>query len=799
MLSATLLCLAAIAAGPELKRDYPIQPVPFSQVRVTDDFWAPRIETAISKTIPHAFRKCEETGRIGNFAKAGGLSEGAFEGTFFNDSDVYKVIEGAAYALALRPDPKLDAYVDEVIAKIAGAQEDDGYLYTCRTLLSPKKMPPGGTERWSNIAHGHELYCVGHLYEAAVAHYQATGKRSLLDVALKSADLICEVFGPGRRADPPGHQEIEIGLAKLYRVTGDEKYLDLAKFFLDARGRADGRRLYGPYSQDHKPVVEQDETVGHAVRAAYMYSGMADTAALTGDEAYARAVERLWGDAVSRKLYLIGGIGARGGGEGFGAAYELPNMTAYCETCASIANVLWNHRMFLLRGESKYLDVLERTLYNGVLSGIALDGTSFFYPNRLMSMGQHRRSEWFGCACCPSNLARFMVSVPGYAYAVRGDTAYVNLFVGGEADVEVGGTPVKITQDTDYPWEGTIRLTVAPSRPGEFGLAVRIPGWAQGRPIPSDLYRYVNARPEGAAPISLTVNGERVSVNPRRGFVTVHRRWRRGDAVELRLPMPIRRVLARDEVQDDRGMVALERGPLVYCLEAPDNPPGHVLNLLLPDDADLSVEQRPELLGGVRVIRGRALALRRGAGKDEVLSDERDIVAIPYHVWAHRGAGEMTVWIPREPSAARPLPAPSIASTSTARVSRNRGLVEALCDQLEPTSSNDHSMQFVHWWPNFGTEEWVEYRFEKPTRVSRVRVYWFDDEPIGGGCRIPESWTLLYRAGEEWKPVQEPSGFAVDKDTFNETTFEPVTTGGLRMEIQLRPKVSGGVLEWEVE
>ncbi|MEA3367756.1 MAG: glycoside hydrolase family 127 protein, partial [Planctomycetota bacterium] len=509
------------AALPRMAQDYPIRPVPFTRVHVDDAFWSPRLEMNRTVTIPYAFKKCEETGRISNFAVAGGLAEGTFRGTYFNDSDVYKVLEGAAYALANHRDPGLERYVDDLIAKIAAAQEDDGYLYTSRTILNPKKMPPGGKERWSNISGGHELYCVGHLYEAAVAHYQATGKRTLIDVALANADLICRVFGPDGRHDPPGHQEIEIGLAKLYRITGERKYLALAKFFLDARGRKDGRkRLYGAYSQDHKPVVEQTEAVGHAVRAAYMYSGLADIAALTGDASYTEAIGRIWHDVVGAKMYVTGGIGARGGGEGFGKPYELPNSAAYCETCASIAHAMWNHRMFLIHGDAKYLDVLERAVYNAFLGGVSIEGNRFFYANRLESFRGERRAEWFGCACCPSNVCRFVPSIPGYVYAHRGGNLYVNLFIAGTGTVEMAEGTVRLTQATRYPWEGTVTITVAPERPGRFAVLVRIPGWARNRPVPSDLYRYVEtseARP------TLKVNGREVPLALEKGFARVER------------------------------------------------------------------------------------------------------------------------------------------------------------------------------------------------------------------------------------------------------------------------------------
>ena len=619
--------------------DYPITPVAFTGVTFDDRFWLPRLTTNREVTIPYDFRKCEETGRIDNFAKAAGLMAGPHEGIFFNDSDVFKVVEGAAYSLSLHPDSELDAYLDDLIAKIAGAQEDDGYLYTARTI-DPEAMDPEreGLTRWSNLRVNHELYNVGHLYEAAVAHHQATGKRTLLEVAIRNAELIDSVFGPGKIRDVPGHEEIEIGLAKLYRATGERRYLELAKFFLDLRGQPDRGNLQANYdnpgsTQDHLPVTEQREAVGHAVRAGYLYSGMADIAALTGDQAYIDALGALWTNVVARRMYLTGGIGARHHGEAFGDDYELPNAEAYAETCAAVANTLWNHRMFLLHGDAKYLDVLERTLYNGFLSGISLQGNTFFYANPLSSDGEWPfnvrtgavRYPWFECSCCPTNVARLLPSLPGYAYAHRDGDLYVNLYVAGTATVVTAAGGVTLTQDTDYPWSGAVKLTVDPPAESAFTLRLRIPGWARGEPVPSDLYRHLDA--SGAAP-SLQVNGAPADLELDRGFAVVRRHWRPGDVVELDLPMPVRRVVSHEGVAGNRGRVAVERGPLVYCAEGADNG-GTALELTLPDAAVLTAEHDAGLLGGVTTIRAGSITL------------------IPYYAWSHRGAGEMTVWLQR--------------------------------------------------------------------------------------------------------------------------------------------------------
>ena len=592
--------------------------MPFTDVRIGDGFWLPRLETNRTVTVRYDFQKCEETGRISNFARAGGLEAGKFEGIPFNDSDVVKVVEGASYTLAMHPDPELDKYLDGLIAKIAAAQEDDGYLYTARTLGFTNGMT--GPQRWTNLSASHELYNVGHMYEAAVAHFLATGKRSFLEVAIKNADYLVKTFGPepGQLIDVPGHQEIEIGLVKLYRATGEEKYLQLAKFFIDMRGRADKRKIYGEYCQDHKPLVEQTEVTGHAVRAGYLYSGVADVAALTGDQDYLRAIDRLWEDMVSRQMYLTGSVGVCDHGEGYSQPYDLPNLKAYNETCAAIANALWNHRMFLLHGDAKYIDVLERIIYNGFLSGISLSGDAFFYPNPLACDGRFRfnhgdlvRSPWFGCSCCPVNVVRFIPSIAGYVYAQRGDEVFVNLYVAGSGTIKRPAGTLRLEQQTRYPWDGKVRIVVQGEPAGLSALKLRIPGWAQGRPVPGDLYRYAS---QATPPVTLTVNGQSVELDLQDGYATLRRAWQSGDVVELDLPMPVRRVVAHENVVDDRGRVAIERGPVLYCIEGADHG-GRVLNLVLPDEAELSPEHRADLLGGVTVLRGAAWEAYRDRGR----------------------------------------------------------------------------------------------------------------------------------------------------------------------------------------
>ena len=652
-----------LGCGKKREADYPIKPVPFTQVRFTDTFWLPRMETNRKVTIPHAFKKCEENGRMDNFAIAGGLKEGEHRGIYpFDDTDIYKVLEGASYALMLHPDPELDKYLDELIEIIGAAQESDGYLYTVRTNNAERLKNWYGDERWIKIRGSHELYNAGHLYEAAVAHFQATGKPSLLNIAIKNADLIDRVFGPDKLQVPPGHQVIEMGLAKLYRITGEERYLNLAKFLLDVRGHSyDSRELWGEYNQDHKPVIEQDEAVGHAVRASYMYSGMADIAALSGDTDYLKAIGRIWENVVGKKLHLTGGIGAMGSGEAFGDNYELPNMSAYNETCAAVGNVYWNHRLFLLHGDAKYIDVMERTLYNGLISGISLDGKLFFYPNPLESVGQHSRSSWFGCACCPGNVTRFMASVPGYVYAYWDKSVYINLFVNSKGKIDMSGRTVSIHQETEYPWKGTVKMTLDPEPAGKFALHVRIPGWARNQPIPSDLYRFMN---QSDKKVTITVNGSPFQFKMKNGFARIERSWEKNDMIVLNLPMPIRRVLALDSVAADQGRVALQRGPIVYCAEWPDNEGGHVRNLFLSDNAVVDTEFREDMLHGVQIIQGKAVGYEYGDVETSVRKSEQDFIAIPYYAWAHRGKGEMAVWLARDESAVHPLSGPTLASMS---------------------------------------------------------------------------------------------------------------------------------------
>lgn len=628
-----LLMLGCASGEKKLTHGYPIDPVPFTSVTVDDAFWGQRLQASRDVTIPLAFSKCEETGRYDNFVKAANPSDDYEVGGFsFDDTDVYKTIEGASYLLQTYPDEQLEAYIDSVLTIVAAAQEPDGYLYTARTMNPAHPHDWAGEERWVAVENlSHEFYNLGHMIEGAVAHYRATGKRNFLDIAIRYADCVCENIGDGEGqfAAVPGHQIAEMALAKLYLVTGEEKYLQQAKYFLDKRGYTSRK---DEYSQAHQPVVEQEEAVGHAVRAVYMYSGMADVAALTGDQEYIDAVGNIWNNIVGKKYYITGGIGATNAGEAFGKNYQLPNATAYCETCAAIGFVYVNHRLFLLHGESKYYDVLERTLYNGLLSGVSLDGGGFFYPNPLESNGGHERQPWFGCACCPSNICRFIPSLPGYVYAVKDNSLYVNLFVSDEVKTEVEGREVVLKQTTNYPWSGDVTIEVEQASRKPFALKIRIPGWVKGDVVPSDLYTYADGKDLG---YSVTVNGASAEGTlTEDGYYTIERVWSEGDKVDVAFDMEPRAVKAHELVEADKGKVAFERGPIVYCAEWPDND-FDVREVVVEADAELEVVERADMLYGINQLKTNGT----------LNGEEVDVTLIPYYAWAHRGRGTMAVWL----------------------------------------------------------------------------------------------------------------------------------------------------------
>ena len=665
-----VLCMSTAVA----QSGYPYTQVPFTAVKITPNtFWGDRVQAAREVTIPLAFSKCESEHRYKNFEMAAytlqhpghpGLQTpewdvAKFMGFSFDDTDVYKTIEGASYVLQTYPDVKLKAYIDSVLDVVAAAQEPDGYLYTARTINPQHPHGWAANKRWAAEEHAsHELYNLGHMVDAACAHYQATGSTKFLDIAKRYADCVVREVGPnaGQACVVPGHQIAEMALARLYVLTGEKKYLDEAKFLLDYRGKTSHKDVY---SQSDKPVVDQTEAWGHAVRAGYMYAGMADVAALTQDSSYIKAIDTIYENIVSRKYYLTGGVGARHGGEAFGADYELPNLTAYNETCAAISMVYLFERMFLLHGDAKYIDCLERTLYNGVISGMSVDGGKFFYPNPLSSDGRYRfnadgtmtRQPWFGCACCPSNLCRFIPSMPGYIYGVRNNDIYVNLFAANTATIALGGKNVTLQQETNYPWDGDIAIKVLQNKAKTFNMMIRIPGWVQSRVVPSDLYAYND---DIFSTYEITVNGQHVDGVLENGYMVINRKWKKGDIVRIHFDMPVRTVVASPRVADDRGRIAVERGPLVYCAEWADNEGINPHHLLLPRKAQFDIQpaygiDNKEGDGKTfNVTAIKAQAQEASISQDgKLTAKDVTVKLIPYYAWNHRGAGKMDVWLAR--------------------------------------------------------------------------------------------------------------------------------------------------------
>lgn len=787
------------AGGDKSMANSPIVPVPYQQVTIDGPFWSPRLQAIRRGTLSANRHQCDITGRLANFDNAakklrGEQDAGAFEGLLFNDSDVYKMIEGWCYLLATETDTaakqKLDSDLDVLIAHIAAAQHPDGYINTYYTLKADLK------DRFTREEWDHETYCMGHLIEAAVAHFQATGKRSLLDVAIRAADFLDTLYGPEKFTAPPGHQEVELALIRFGdalnkgntvrsgplgtpRPEDLDKYTRLAFFLIEQRGREhrklDGT-MYGPwgdYAQDHLPAAEQTEAAGHAVRAAYFYSAMTDLAA-RGVGNYRPALDSLWTDITQRRVFVTGGIGPSGHNEGFTTPYDIPTHTAYQETCASIGLCMWAHRMFLLTGRAEYMEQFERTLYNAVLAGVALDGESFFYVNPLASRGGHRRSAWFGCACCPPNVLRFVGGLGQYIYASRGNTVYVNLFVDGSATLSFGGHDVKIVQETGYPFDGRVKLTVTHDAPYAISLAIRMP---EGSPLGPSADGYI------------------------------HQRFDRGTTEsEFIIPLPVRRVVADPRVKQAIGRVAIMRGPLVYAAESIDND-GTVAGIILPPDAELeerlSADGTPEVIvHALRVMprsddgeMSRDLLYREAPGVAPV-----EVVMRPYFMWANRGPSEMTVWLPETAHLGEPWPAPGI--TAAASFTGHGDGLPALYDRIEPASSIDHDIPRFTFWSHKGTEEWVRYDFDKPRTVSAVEIYWFDDTGRGE-CRVPASWTVEVLDGETWKPVtnagpSSPAAFGTAKDRFNVCAFAPVVTGAVRVNIKLQEKYSTGILEMRV-
>ena len=670
-----IICLLTGFMGTAFAQSgYPYTQVPFTSVKITPGtFWGDRIRAAREVTIPLAFSKCESEHRYKNFEMAAytlqhpghpGLQTpewnvAKFMGFSFDDTDVYKTIEGASYVLQTFPDAKLKAYIDSVLDVVGAAQESDGYLYTARTINPEHPHGWAADKRWAAEEHAsHELYNLGHMVDAACAHYQATGSDKFLNIAKRYADCVIKEVGAGegQACVVPGHQIAEMALARLYVLTGEKKYLDEAKFLLDYRGKT---KIKNIYSQSDKPVVDQTEAWGHAVRAGYMYAGMADVAALLGDSTYIKAIDTIYENIVSKKYYLTGGVGARHQGEAFGADYELPNLTAYNETCAAISMVYLFERMFLLHGDAKYIDCLERTLYNGVISGMSVDGGKFFYPNPLSSDGHYRfnadntmtRQPWFGCACCPSNLCRFIPSMPGYIYGVRDNNLYVNLFAANTATIKVNGKDVTLEETTKYPWDGDISIKVLQNKAKQFNMLVRIPGWVQSKVVPSDLYAFND---DIFSTYEVSVNGQKVEGELENGYLVINRNWKKGDVIRIHFDMPVRTVVANPRVSDDRGRIAVERGPLVYCAEWADNEGINPHHLLLARQPKFEVEasygiQNTEGDGKTFNVTAITAQAQEASVTPEGKLTAKDVRVklIPYYAWNHRGAGKMDVWLAR--------------------------------------------------------------------------------------------------------------------------------------------------------
>lgn len=796
-----LTAVAASAFGGESKA-HSLTPVPIQQVSIDDEFWSPKLKVWREVTIPDCFAKFERDGALTNFDKIRDGVGGDHGGPAWYDGLIYEMIRGCADFLAAERDVALEVRLDGYIERIAAAaaKDADGYLNTHTQLKEP-------THRWGlnggddNLQH--DVYNAGALIEAAVHYYRATGKTRMLQVATKLANHMADLMGPPPKKNVvPGHSLGEEALVKLYLIfrekpelksqmpgpVDEQRYLKLAEFWIENRGNHDGRKNYGPYGQDHQPVLMQETIEGHAVRATLLCAGLAAAANVNGRADYLTAAQRLWENMVERRMYVIGGLGAVAGHEGFGPDYVLPN-NGYLETCAAIGAGFFHHNMNLAVGDARYADELERVLYNAVLPGVSLKGDSYFYENPLEAGSKRTRWAWHGCPCCPPMFLKIMGALPGYVYAQDADSVYVNLFVGSRANLNLNGVQVVLQQTTRCPWNGEVKLKVEPTRAMEFALNLRLPAWCLDP--------------------KLKVNGKPLATfETARRYARLQRKWQAGDVVELSLPMPVQRLKANPKVEADLGRVALQSGPLVYCLEAVDNH-GHVRNLVVPPEAQLSAQHRGDLLGGVTVITGQALALHQADWRKSLYLPSTSVpgvesvmfTAIPYFANANRQPGEMEVWIAETAQQADALPSPTVVSRAKPTSSHcwQGDTLSALNDQVEPTASDDTKIPRFTWWDHRGTKEWVQYDFDQPAKVSAVEVYWWDERRINAQCRVPQSWRVLYQSDGEWKQVTGASTCGTEMDHFNHVSFAPVETKALRLEVQLQPEWSGGILEWKVE
>ncbi len=782
----TLLCLgSSFAAEPAHLTE-----VPFTKVKIADPFFAPRREINRTISLPHSLDMLEKAGNMENLELAAKGAHTGYHGPVFMDSDLYKSVEAISYSLATDPDPVLDARLDRVIAKIAAAQMKDGYIDTWYQVNAPDK-------RFTNLRDHHELYCAGHLFEAAVAHHQATKKTTLLDVATKYADLLCATFGsgPGKRPGYCGHPEIELALVKLSNETGKQEYFDLAKHFIDARGSKffaveHGEpldRYDGGYFQDNVPLRDLKGVVGHAVRFGYLMSGATDVVAKTGDEALSKMLRRVWRNVAEKNTFLTGGIGPSGSNEGFTEDYDLPTQSAYQETCATVALAMWNHRMNLLFGDAKYADCVETALYNGVPSGGSQDGKRYFYVNPLESLGGHHRTEWFSCACCPPNEARTLSALGNYVYATGADGFYVNLYVAGRVDTKVGDALYSMDVATEYPWSGKVRFTMR--EPMHAPLHLRVPSWCDRAVV--------------------EVNEKSFKARNDRGYLVIDPDFKAGDVVTLDLSMPVRRVQAHPAAKELRGLTAFVRGPVVYCFESCDQvdsnaQPVPLDRVFVPEGASFEPKARHDLLGGVHVLEGEGRigpdpnwsSSNGGLYRAVLPSAPIRLVAIPYADWDNRAQGAMKVWFPSTPA---PPVAGSLEKSAKVSVSFKNwnSEPEAIHDGADPVSSDHQPATLCHFWDHHGGTEWVTYSWEKPVAVSGVKVYWFDDTGRGA-CRLPKAWRLLAKDGDAWKPVGKAADFTIAKDKWCEFSFETITTKELKLEVDMQDAWAAGIHEWQV-
>lgn len=787
-------------------------PVPIAQVAIDDPFWNPKRKVWRDVTIVDSFTKFENDrgGAINNFDLVRDAKTGKHAGPQWYDGLIYEMIRGCADFLASQRDAGLEARIDSYIARIVAAQAKDpsGYINTYTQTMLPQ------TQRWGmnggDDRGQHDVYNAGMMVEAGIHYYRATGKVALLEAATRMANLMCDTIGPAPMANVvPGHSGPEEALVQLYLLYRDspaarksisvpvepERYLHLAEFFIDGRGHYEGRsdrdKTFKEYGQDHAPLDQQKTLEGHAVRATLFATGIVAAAQVNQRATYLAAANRFWDSLTNHKLYISGAAGAIEGDEKLGPNYFLPN-DGYMETCAAVGVGFFNRNMNLLLGEARFVDELERALYNAVLGGVELAGNRYYYQNPLIGDGL-RRWEWHDCPCCPPMFLKIMGALPGYIYAQGPEAVYVNLFIGNRATLTVRDTKLTLQQTTQYPWDGVVKLTLDPEKPVEFDLMVRIPDWAKGKSTDA-LYTTVGAT--GKVGATLIVNGEQIQkLECVRGYARLRRTWKAGDAVELRLEMPVRQVRANPAVEADRGLVALMRGPVLYCLEAADNPEG-VRHLVIPPDAAFSTTFKPELLGGVTVVRGTALACTMKDGK--LHTDKTQFTAVPFYASANREAGAMRVWLPASPDRAVPA---TLATRSKASASHCWHLdsVAAINNGVVPERSNDTSKPRLSWWDHKGTTEWAELSFPEPTEISRARVFWFADRSVNGGCDLPKSWRLLYKDGDNWKPVAAQGTYGLALDRFNEVQFTKVKTTALRVEVQLQPDWSAGICEWEVE